>query len=78
MPWQVVVQHCASYIHSVGTLADDDTVTWQQLGNVMKHCVVIHRQLRLHCQGLLVRQGKKQWRDASIKTKLLSEMGFRI
>lgn len=40
----VVVQHSASYVHGVCPLADNDAVMGQQLGHVVKHCVVVHGQ----------------------------------
>lgn len=39
---QVVVQHSSSYVHGVCALTDDDAVVWQQLGNMMEDCVVVH------------------------------------
>ena len=39
---EVVVQHRASHVHGVRPLADDDAVVWQQLGDVVKHRVVVH------------------------------------
>lgn len=49
---KVIVQHSASYVHGVCTLADNDAVVWQQLRDVLKHCVVVHRQLCLQSKCL--------------------------
>lgn len=42
MSRQVVVQHSSSDVHGVCALADNDAVVWQQLGNMMEDCVVVH------------------------------------
>lgn len=56
---QVVVQHGASNVHGVRPLADNDAVAWQQLGNVMKHCVVIHGYCWLEGERLWIKES--QW-----------------
>lgn len=55
---QVVVQHSSSYVHGVGTLADNDAVVRKQLGNMMEHCVVVHGHSWLEGQAL--------WRNGNI------------
>lgn len=55
---QVVAQHSSSYVHGVCALADNDAVVWQQLGNMMEDCVVVH--------GHSCLQGKALWMNGTM------------
>lgn len=50
--WEVIEQHGAADVHSIGSLAYYDAVFGQELRNVVESCVVVHGQSGLESKTL--------------------------